>query len=226
METFLNEVVVMEDDKKVRATISSVLKGLGFQVKYLNDADAIIQNAHRRSYHWYILDINMGRGREQEGLDALEQIKNFNQNTFVGVLSGYPDIYKRMAKNLKADWFQEKTTNTKRDVYHIIDKMLTRKEAQFRHRISSVRQSIRNVIISDDNVIEYKILRSDKKWLVAHEGYYVAFVDGVEKGKCIDRNKLLKEARTRYPSKRIFITKVDKIIEFIDLPSPLEILEK
>jgi CheY-like chemotaxis protein len=226
MKTFLNEVVVMEDNKNDRGGISRVLKNLGFQVKILNNANSILRHTRRGYYRSYILDINMGQGREQEGLNALERLKDLNEDIFVGVLSGYPNRYRQMAEKLKVDFFWEETANTERDVCAIVSRMLMHKEDQFIRQISTIRGSLRNIITVDNNIMAYKIFRRDRKWLSEHKGYFVGFIRGIPRGKDKEKDKLLKELRSKNPRERIFMVKVEQTEEVIDMPTPLEVTDK
>lgn len=231
MSFVLNEVTIMEDDRDTYKSISRILNSVGFKVKTVKNAEEAFKNAVNGKSKRYILDINMGNGREQEGLNALEEIKGYNKNIFVSLLSGYPDYYKKMAKKLKADYFQEKTSNPEKDVCLIINEMITYDEKILKRHIASVRTSIDLVIgnprstLRDENIIAYKALRLNKSWLFEHNGYYLAFAHGnlVEKNKT--RGKLLEQARRNYPNQRLFIIKVTEEEEIIDLVTPLEVLE-
>jgi ActR/RegA family two-component response regulator len=122
------EVVVMEDDATAQSVIKQVMESLSWQVRIVDNRQDAVALARQKYAGFYILDINMGRDRTQEGLDALEQIKEIDRQIFVSIFSGYPSPQaETMASNLEADEFRSKSSDLKKDIQAIARKMLQRR---------------------------------------------------------------------------------------------------
>jgi ActR/RegA family two-component response regulator len=122
------EVVVMEDDATAQSVIKQVMESLSWQVRIVENRQDAVTLARQKYAGFYILDINMGRDRTQEGLDALEQIKEIDRQIFVSIFSGYPSPQvETMASNLEADEFRPKSADLKKDIQAIARKMLQRR---------------------------------------------------------------------------------------------------
>src|SRR5689334_17133129 len=105
----IDEVAVMENDSTLMGIYEEPLKRFGFKVQTIGSADEAIHLAEGKNLYNYILDLHMGEDREQEGLDALERLKSIDENIQVAILSGYPEVYRRRAKRLRADIFRTKS---------------------------------------------------------------------------------------------------------------------
>ena len=231
----LNEVVVMEDDKTTRADIAKALKELGCGVYEAKDSNEVIRYAEKKKLRNYILDIHMGKKREQEGLDAVEQLKSIDKSMFVGVLSNYPDRFKQMAINVGVDIFREKSSSRKLDVHVIVYRMLQHGRSLIdvelkkleteltQPQFLSYALSVPNQSISDSNLVAFLNLTTNDQWRQEHLGSFVAFVDGklVESNR--DRMRLIENIRLRFPGKARFVRLIEEAETTIDLPSPLSI---
>ena len=231
-DSFLkNEVVVMEDDPNIQNLIKNIIiDELKWQVTPVKNKSEVVKLVHNKEAAFYILDITMGKDREQEGLDALEEIKSIDKKVFVSVFSAHPR-YLKQAEKLEANLFQEKSSELREDVLHIAYEMLN---YQLKI-IDSIRQNILDKLNfinkieqqyrkapEDINIAAYEQLQSDNKWLEQYTGKYVAFVDGdfvdsdVNKQDLLDR---LKDSKYEYKSR--FIAKIKNDIRVIDMPSSL-----
>lgn len=119
------EVVVMEDDSETRHLIHRVFKEMGFtEVIFVDSTDAVVELAVAGKLQNFILDIHMGDKRPQEGLDALEILKDIDSDIFVAILSGHPSVDRRRAERLKVNIFQSKSSNLELDIKLIVNVML------------------------------------------------------------------------------------------------------
>lgn len=213
------DVVIMEDDKKKLSDIKKTLNKMGFTPLIAKSKNEILKLAKEKHLKNFILDINMGSEREHEGLDALETLKNYDDNIFVGFLTGYPTRYKTLASRLKVNVFQPKTTNRQNDIYKITCKMLQHNidivESTYKShysRLSNLRGIDMNLdfeLDEDVNFTEFQKLISDEKWKNKHLNQYIAIVDGNIAGIQSDGTKLLEKVKLKYPKKDIFFSKIE-----------------
>ncbi|MBA2750473.1 MAG: response regulator [Tatlockia sp.] len=114
----------MEDSSRTQETIKRIMEGkLNWKVTIIKNQEEAVSLADQKNYPFYILDVNMGKNREQEGLDALEKIKDVDQQVFVSVFSAYPN-FRQKAANLNSNWFEEKGSEIEKGVCNIASKML------------------------------------------------------------------------------------------------------
>ncbi|MDZ8222548.1 response regulator [Nostoc sp. ChiVER01] len=120
------EVVIMEDNPTTRETIKQVMEEeFDWRVHVVNNKDEVVELAQKKYAGFYILDIHMGKDKPEEGLDALEEIKEIDKNVFVSIFSGYPSKrVQEKASKLDADEFRPKSPDLKKDIRFIASKML------------------------------------------------------------------------------------------------------
>lgn len=84
-------ILVVDDDKTLRFTLSSNLKGLGHSVETAFDGQDALELVEKnpQSFDLIFLDINMPR---LSGLEALCSLKKIHPNTFCVMLTAYADI--------------------------------------------------------------------------------------------------------------------------------------
>ena len=97
-------IIVLEDQTLHRQAIEEVIKesDLGWPVFFAQDKDEVEKLAEEHNAVYYVLDINLGPEKSQEGMTTAEFIKNGEQNTFPAFLT------KRMSTNsrsLTEHWF-------------------------------------------------------------------------------------------------------------------------
>ncbi len=117
-----NEVIVMEDRVTTQEAIKEILeREFNLQVKIVDSKEDAIDHAEKnRKIQCYLLDVHMGNDRQQEGIDALEEIKAINEKSFVSIFTGYPSQkIQRMASRLGADSYREKSFDLENDIREI-----------------------------------------------------------------------------------------------------------
>jgi CheY-like chemotaxis protein len=225
-----DKIGIMEDNRDTLQKIKSSLKDLGYEPIIVKNAQEALNTAKKGKCGKFIFDIHMGKDREQEGLTALELIKSFNENIFVGILSGYPNYYRQMANRLQADFFQEKTDDQSYDIFSIVKRILTYQEKLVRNNINLINgllgySSEQNAETDDINYISYQKLRSDSEWMASHSDHYIALLSGEIVAKDTDRDRILLFLEKKYPDSKIFFTKVEQYETIIDIPAPLSVSE-
>jgi CheY-like chemotaxis protein len=234
LKTTSDEIIVLEDDLQTRTLVRKSLSRLGYRVRAVESAEEAYQLAKKRRTRSYILDIKMGPDRDQEGLTALERIKDLSEDIFVGILSAYPKRYREMARRLGVNVFQEKTAHPEQDVYGIILKMLLHKKRLDESNIRTLRDLLGidcalsptgELPATDVNYSAYHALKSDPRWLEKHIGKYVAFVAGKQIMKDTDRSRLLLRLREKYSEQPVFVTQVEESEAVVDIPTPLFIAD-
>jgi len=224
------QVVIMDDDNKERRAISSSLRKYGFEAIHVDNGQEAIRLAQRTRARLFILDIHMGRDRDQEGLTALEKIKSINPDFFVGILSGYPNRFKEMALRLNANVFMEKSANPEIDTLRIIRKALIDNLAITQSNL----QIIDNVLGTantfnpedeqeedDENYLALQKLKLNERWLKQNNGNYVAFISGRFILSNPNKEILLSFMREKHPGRGFYFCRLDDYCDdIIDLPTP------
>src|SRR5712692_18112 len=101
----LSEIVILEDEE-VSEEIVRVLKSFGCKTRRVESGDQAVELAEQGEAEFFILDIQMGEHRKNEGLDALEGIKSLDRKNFVAIYSAHPKWYHEQAERLGADVFR------------------------------------------------------------------------------------------------------------------------
>ncbi len=218
-------IAVMENDPEDSQTIEYILTDLGCpEVIMLTKKEDAYDAAKSGNSKYFILDIHMGESRNQEGLDALEEIKSNDSSIFVAMLSGYNGNHKRMANKLRADHFQSKTDNRRKDIKNILYRMLDSLD----NKIMSFKDQLlddEDIVIPDPNIDKYSTLINDNDWFSKHYGKYIAISEGQilaiandtqDLFKLIDKDKILKPK---------FISKIAREQDLIDFVGPFDIIE-
>jgi hypothetical protein len=129
-DALINEdihVVVLEDNGNIRETINEVIsRELGWKVIVIENRQDAVRLCQDKKAVFYILDINLGTERSQEGIDTAEEIKAIDNNVFVSIFSGVPNLerYKKMAKIIGVNYFEEKGYVIREGVARIAVEML------------------------------------------------------------------------------------------------------
>jgi CheY-like chemotaxis protein len=130
-DTLINEnihVVVLDDNMDIRDAINEVItKKLGWKVIIIERREDAVKLCQDNKAVFYILDINLGAERSQEGIDTAEEIKQINKDVFVCIFSGVPNLksYKRRADKVRVDYFENKDDGIAEGVSRIAVKMLS-----------------------------------------------------------------------------------------------------
>jgi DNA-binding NarL/FixJ family response regulator len=116
-------IIVLENEPVHKEAIQDLIKesNLGWPVFFAKDKEEVEKLAEEHNAAYYILDINLGPEKNQEGITTAEFIKNGEQNTFVAMFSGVPNLaeFKRMASRIGVDYFEEKSGNIQWNVCRI-----------------------------------------------------------------------------------------------------------
>jgi response regulator RpfG family c-di-GMP phosphodiesterase len=129
-DALINEdihVVVLDDEGDIRYTINDVIKKeLGWKVIIIENREDAVKLCQDKKAIFYILDVHLGPKRPQEGFDTANEIKVIDPNLFVCIFSGVPNAekYRKMAGNIRVDYFQKKGNVVREDVLKIVLQML------------------------------------------------------------------------------------------------------
>lgn len=229
------EVIFMEDDSSIQSTVKKILEDeLNCNVILVENKAKAIALASQKDSLFFILDVHMGRDREQEGLDTLEEIKAVNSNAPVFVLSSHQK-YEEMANRLNADGFINKETNLKQVIHSKIEPEILKHELQV---LKKCEQEIRsklekllhdpiddpNIQVDDPNIQAYENLISSKEALNEYKNKYVAFLNGNIIDSDLEKTKLLERLQQNYTNESCFFKQVkisnqnNIVNDIIDLP--------
>ncbi len=199
-----NEVVVMEDSEIAQEAIRKVMEDeFDFKVKIADSKEKAIYFAEHQELQYYILDVHMGNNRQQEGIDALEEIKTLNEKSFVSILTGYPSPgIQNMASRLGADLYREKSFDLENDIREIASKIKKRNRELLKEKLQIIEQLRKEIIDEikklddvphpdDPNIATYEKLKLEEEWFSEYQGKYVAFINGVLIDSSEDKQKLL-----------------------------------
>jgi two-component system, LuxR family, response regulator FixJ len=85
----MSEIFIVDDDPSIRAALSAVFTGEGYQVASFGDGNTFLSAAHARKPDCVLLDIHMP-GRS--GLELLKQLSAEHYQAPVFIISGQGDI--------------------------------------------------------------------------------------------------------------------------------------
>jgi DNA-binding NarL/FixJ family response regulator len=223
-------VVVMEDSEEVQNAIKAVLEGkLELHLNMVKNKEEAVEMLEKHQADCFIFDNWVGY--KQEGLDALEQIREVNKTVFVAIFSNHGEFRDQayaLGCNLFVDKSPDLTNCIEQIAYEMLKYRLVCLETS-RKRAASQIELITSPDKSDDrNIDEYRRLKLDLEWLKKHQGKYVAFVDG----KCVrasdsstseSRDELFDWliGEKEYCDKPRLFTKVEGDVRIIDEPSSL-----
>ena len=241
-----NEVIVMEDRATTQEAIKEILeREFNLQVKIVDSKEEAIGIAEKnQEIQCYLLDFHIGNDRQQEGIDALEVIKELNKKSFVVVLTGHPSQeIQRMASRLGADLYREQSFDLENDIREIGLQIKQRRHNLLQEQLQKIDRLRENVInelekinrldklydssstsllFKDVNIGAYETLKLNKEWFAIYKGKYIAFIDGKLIASNEQEQKLLKQLKAeKYQDKPIFFTKVEENPRIIDLPPSL-----
>jgi hypothetical protein len=120
-------VVVLDDNGTIRDTINEVISGeLEWKPIIVEKREDVIKHCKDNKVVFYILDIDLGTGRPQEGIDTAEEIRQMDKNVFICIFSGVPnlDLYRKMAQKIGVNYFEEKGNVVREGALRIALEML------------------------------------------------------------------------------------------------------
>ena len=106
-------VVILEDMPEIRAEIREFIENeLGWRVIIAENRSKVVEICEAQGAEFYIFDIKLGneKDKSQEGIDTAEEIRKIDENVFISIFSGVPDLepHKKMAKSIGVNYFEEK----------------------------------------------------------------------------------------------------------------------
>jgi len=82
-------VLVVDDDTAHRTMLKTLLSGWGYDVSEADDGEAAVEAVHRRPFDLVLMDIRMVG---VSGIEALEEIRNFNPAIPVILMTAYASV--------------------------------------------------------------------------------------------------------------------------------------
>lgn len=235
----LNNIVVLEDDMEAFTEIRSTLEFFNFgTILFARSCEDVLRYAKEGVASIFILDINLGSGREFEGLDAVEMIKAIerpDKPLFISVLSNHDGRLRRQAEKLGVNYYQHRTHNVKEDIGNIVRKLMEKHV----HKIEGAWEKLRDSgskeppendppngaddVDNDPNYRTYLDLLSNTEWRAVHDLDFIAIVDGNVFGYDKNERRLLNRTARQYPERPFFFTQItdDEGDDVIDIPSVL-----
>src|SRR5215216_4327152 len=83
------EIVIVDGDLEIVEAIRHRLAQLGVKVIGAENTESMMVVAHHSAANSFILDMNMGPGRTQEGLENLRVLKSFKPDANVALYSAF-----------------------------------------------------------------------------------------------------------------------------------------
>jgi DNA-binding NarL/FixJ family response regulator len=249
METleFCNEkIVIVEDDKDYREMMKKRIEEISSYGVLAIDTMEQVANEFASPPLIYVLDIDLGMGKEQDGIKIGMEVKKQNPRSGVFIYAatiGLDDGARKQLWSLEPDAIFNKT-DIREDCEKIIKAADYRKEymeiavGDNRKYLESRKKYFDNLMYLDNcfelehfsegefkNRNAFEKYRDNDIWRETHLDSYVAFVNGEFIDKDRDRSTLLTRIRATvgYASKDKMIVRVEnnKIDEVIDEPASL-----
>ena len=122
-------VVILEDMPEIRAEIREFIENeLGWRVIIAENRSKVVEICEAQGAEFYIFDIKLGneKDKSQEGIDTAEEIRKIDENVFISIFSGVPDLepHKKMAKRIGVNYFEEKGNIVREGVTRVAIEML------------------------------------------------------------------------------------------------------
>jgi CheY-like chemotaxis protein/DNA-binding transcriptional regulator YhcF (GntR family) len=115
-------VLLIDDDKSLRESLSHVLKENGFEVDIAGDGDQALKKSRQRLYNVAIIDIRLP---DIEGTKLLKILKEENSQIKEMIITGYPSIENAIqAVNEGADAYMLKPFNPSDLIAKMKEKLL------------------------------------------------------------------------------------------------------
>lgn len=103
----MEKILIIDDDEAIRTLYAMELEDEGYEVVSLGDASRILQLVEKTRPDLILLDIKLG---EYDGLDMLQDLRNFNYNMPIILCSSYP-LFKYDLRSITADYYVVKSSN-------------------------------------------------------------------------------------------------------------------
>ena len=228
-ESYIADIGVMENDEIRLKNIIDALESLKWRPRLVNNAREAVELVERGVIQFFILDIHMGQRHAEEGLDALEMIKNIDTDIFVCIYSAYLEKYQTKAEKLGVDLFYKKSGNVSEDMRFILadifpivwkNKDLIQIKGLSEKDKYSDNTPNNNSEEFLKNLHAFQEYMADEKWVSKNIDNYVGFVNGKLVGEDADQHKLVSHLITQFSDQAKFIARVEKEEAVEDVPTP------
>jgi CheY-like chemotaxis protein len=213
-------VVIMEDNQEHLKKLKSELEAQGYLVYTTISIQDLEQNYMRQVHSpLYILDINMGEGREHEGIEAARQIRDKFSNACIVSYSSNSNLSDANKKYFNGH--VEKTT-IKQNAKEIIQifkchmRQIFERISQEIKKDKSDLKELKNIFLeernTDINYEAYQKCQFDLDWIDQNKDYYVVFIDGNQlEDRDFDISVLIEKIakKQKYTNENKLIVKVE-----------------
>ena len=131
-------ILIIDDDKDICATLKKVLTLDGYKVKTLSKPETALRELQKNTYHLIILDLKMP---EIRGEELLREIRKIDEDISVIILTAFPSV-------------DSAVVALQSQVYDYIKKPF--KNSELRDKIRSAMKS-KNLILEPDEELNIKI---------------------------------------------------------------------
>jgi CheY-like chemotaxis protein len=218
IEAACNAVTIMEDNDKIAKGFSDHFTKNKFYVTRVNNLEEVLEELvnYDCTVPNFILDINMGEGRETEGLDVLKEIRRRTSNAFVVLYTAY-EQHRKEAEKFEVNLFMEKRFDFKSDLEYLRIQMLIHNERVFKENL----QNVTSMLDADENEAAFLEKLKNKKWRNENQGNCVAFLKGkLIQNKKMDKIDFVKEIREKFPGQPIMVSKIGEKKKIKKIRSP------
>ncbi len=116
-------ILVVDDEKNIRRTLSMILSSEGYQVEEAETGKEAIDRIKRKNFDLILLDVKLP---DTDGIRLIDNIKAINPNTFIIMISGHANIQNAVEAIKKGAYdFFEKPLDRERiliSINHCIEK--------------------------------------------------------------------------------------------------------
>jgi DNA-binding response OmpR family regulator/DNA-binding IscR family transcriptional regulator len=121
-------ILIVDDDKGVRETLSAILRSRGYQITSVTTASEALEKARVRFFDILLLDINLP---DMEGTQLLSHFQKMAPETLKIIITGYPSVRNAAdALNIGADSYLTKPLDPDHLLRTIEDKLQEREEKE------------------------------------------------------------------------------------------------
>ncbi len=148
-------ILVVEDDKKMRNALQMILSKEGYQVEALESAEEALERIRVRTYDLLISDIKLPG---LDGMELLMAVRNFNPNTSIIMITAYATVDQAViAMKAGAEDYISKPFNLE-EIKIVVRKVRERQELlkqnRFLHRQLERKYHFENIIASSEKMTD------------------------------------------------------------------------
>ena len=148
-------ILVIEDDQKMRNALQMILSKEGYQVEALESAEEALERIRVRTYDLLISDIKLPG---LDGMELLTAVRNFNPNTSIIMITAYATVDQAViAMKAGAEDYISKPFNIE-EIKIVVRKVRERQELikqnRFLHRQLERKYHFENIIASSEKMTD------------------------------------------------------------------------